>query len=176
MRRGLILTAVLASLTLLAVADTAQAQGRIRARWRDRGNYSPYSEPTYFGATAPSSASTPDARETQSFYSGPDSSANVLRFRVIVPNPKAQLWIDDQPTRQLGIERDFISPPVEPNNNYSYTIRATWMDSGREIKQEKKITIKPGPVSIIRLVEGKEAIPARPRPGTAPNSDSSEEP
>jgi uncharacterized protein (TIGR03000 family) len=71
-----------------------------------------------------------------------DSKARLL---VIVP-PDARVFVDDQPTRQMGFERLFISPPLE-QGTYTYTVRVTWMQNGREMSREKKVKVQPDQLS-----------------------------
>ena len=56
----------------------------------------------------------------------PSPRQRPIKLRVLLPTADAQLVVDDMPTRQTGVTRNFISPPMDPNQAYSYTIKATW--------------------------------------------------
>jgi len=89
----------------------------------------------------------------QSFYSGPSVSANQVLIRIVVPAPDARVWIEGQPTQQSGLERFFLSPTLEPGN-YTYTIRSTWMENGREVNRQKQVSVRPGQEFVVRFNEG----------------------
>ena len=38
----------------------------------------------------------------------------------------------------------FVSPPLEKGQRYHYTIRASWMENGKEVSREKKVDVEPG--------------------------------
>jgi len=111
----------------------------------------PYYNSIEYGVPVESSAAAPSIGSSQSFYSGPAADGNILRFHVVVPKPDAQLWIEDALTKQVGRERDFISPPVEADKNYVYTFRAKWSDNGREITRDKQVKVRVGQPAEIRF-------------------------
>jgi uncharacterized protein (TIGR03000 family) len=82
----------------------------------------------------------------QSMYSPANADA---RIRVNVPDSNAQVFFDDSPTRQTGMERLFTSPPLDPSKSYTYTIRATWMDNGKEVTRTKDVKVQSGRTSIV---------------------------
>jgi uncharacterized protein (TIGR03000 family) len=43
-----------------------------------------------------------------------------------------------------GTERVYSSPPLEPGKDFVYTIRATWMQDGREVSEEKTLAVTAG--------------------------------
>jgi len=130
-----------------------------------------YSSPNYY-STPGYTVDSPYAQSyvpstTQSFYSGPTQTANLQRvsIRVLVPAPDAQVWVQNQlmPTPQ-GMERYFESQPVESGYNYTYTVKARWMEEGRDIERERQIAVEPGQTATVdfrNLVGEKIAAPAR---------------
>src|SRR5262249_46488513 len=99
---------------------------------------------TYAYTTPPST--------TQSFYTPPanyatapdTSSGNEVTVDVKVPDPNAEVWFDGSATRQRGTSRTFYSPPVDPNQTYTYDIRARWTENGREQNQTKTVRVRAG--------------------------------
>ncbi len=83
----------------------------------------------------------------QSMYS--PASTGDARIRVNVPDANAQVFFDDSPTRQNGMERFFYSPPLDPAKTYSYTIRATWMENGKEVSRTKDVKVQSGRTSVV---------------------------
>jgi len=64
-----------------------------------------YSAPTYYGTTGYAGDTfASDTRNSgyQSFYRGPEQLGNQAQVRVTVPDPNAQVWIDNTPTQQRG--------------------------------------------------------------------------
>lgn len=90
-----------------------------------------YQEPYYSGQV------------TQSFYGGPQSSTAVT-LRVEVPTPDAQVWFGDTATSQQGTTRVFQSPPLDPNKNYQYTLKARWMENGKMVTRERQVNVQAG--------------------------------
>src|SRR5262249_19013297 len=80
----------------------------------------------------------------QSSYYTSNAGNNQVLLHVTVPRPDDRVWVEDQLTQSSGNERMFISPPLEPGSSYTYTVRATWMENGREVSQERKIPVTPG--------------------------------
>lgn len=63
-------------------------------------------------------------------------------IRVIVPDPSARVWFDGNPTRQTGTDRLFHSAPLATTGTYH--IKATWLEDGRPVTQERDVAVSPG--------------------------------
>ncbi len=83
-----------------------------------------------------------------------DDTASI---RVLVPRPDAQVWFDDTLMKQKGAERLYSSPPLEPGGNYSYKIRATWTENGREVTRERTVPLTRGEEVVVDFTD--EPIP-----------------
>jgi len=153
----------LGSLGLLLLAGPTWAQSP-EGSSTPRGPYSypgPYlsyygDDPSYVqnsgGSNPGAMPYVDDARGSgyQSFYGRPGANRNEALVRVQVPSPDARVWIQDMLSRQRGYERVFISPPLEPGGKYTYTLRASWMENGREVSREKKVSVSPGqPATVV---------------------------
>jgi len=90
------------------------------------------------------SAQSPGSRGYQSFYAGPSLDRDKILLRINVPIPDAKVWIENQPTQQMGLNRLFISPPLDPQKEYTYSVRASWMQNGQEVTQEKTLSARTG--------------------------------
>jgi uncharacterized protein (TIGR03000 family) len=75
---------------------------------------------------------TPPATEPQS-----------VNVKVIVP-ADAQVWFENRATTQQGMERLFQSPPLEPNQDFTYTIKARWMENGQAVTRERQVHVQAG--------------------------------
>jgi uncharacterized protein (TIGR03000 family) len=157
----------LALLAALVVADSAQAQPWRRWGLWDGGYvydgvsyyggpiYGSYYGP-YFGRTYLDGRlvySYPETIYTDEIvYSTPAFAASVAHsprsiqvlLNVNVPDPTARVWIENQLMSLGGTQREFLSPPLEPGQDYTYTIRASWMDNGREVSQVRSFNVRGG--------------------------------
>jgi uncharacterized protein (TIGR03000 family) len=114
--------------------------------------YSYYSYPSYWSYPSyysyPAYTVVPQTTGYQSFYYAPEAAANQqqdrrVRVEVLAPQD-AEVWFDNFKTQQTGTTRLFQSPPVEPNYDYTYDIRAKWMDNGRPVERTRKVTARAG--------------------------------
>jgi uncharacterized protein (TIGR03000 family) len=62
---------------------------------------------------------------------------------VKMPEGDAQLWVNDQPTKQKGLERVFVTPPLEPGT-YKYQLRASWVANKTPVRVARTVTFQPG--------------------------------
>jgi uncharacterized protein (TIGR03000 family) len=127
---------VFASLALLGLALTA-GQSFAEQGWplnpENRGGG--YSSPRYYQRAVPSYPVYPPQ------VAAPDVTSTQIRIQVPV---LAKVWFNNQPTSQTAAVREFISPPLIPGQEYSYTVRATWHEGNREIERERVVTFTAG--------------------------------
>jgi uncharacterized protein (TIGR03000 family) len=64
----------------------------------------------------------------------------------------AQIWFEGEPTVQKGDLRLFTSPPLAPGKGYTYTVRVSWIESGRRVNQTGLVPVRAGEVHCIDLV------------------------
>jgi uncharacterized protein (TIGR03000 family) len=69
-----------------------------------------------------------------------DTSARVT---VTVP-AGARVWFDGSATTSTGSVREFESPPLKPGKRYTYAIKASWKDNGREVTQTQQVEVTAG--------------------------------
>jgi uncharacterized protein (TIGR03000 family) len=96
-----------------------------------------------YNVTGMASAGAPQTQTYQSFYS-PPSSNDRLSLRILVPAADARVWVDNTLTDRQGTDRSFVSPQLTPGQQYSYTVRASWMENGREVTRQKVLSFTPG--------------------------------
>jgi uncharacterized protein (TIGR03000 family) len=120
--------------------------------------YSYSSEPYRLGSITPAAwdvtnpqYSSEDRRRMtyRSTYSPPEVGTNEANIRVIVPSGNARVFFDDSKTEQTGMERLFASPPLEPNKEYTYTVRAEWTENGKEMNKAQDVKVKAGRTSMV---------------------------
>jgi len=75
-----------------------------------------------------------------------DNKAPADKAIIVVKLPdNAKLTIDGDATKATGPERRFVTPSLK-DGTYSYTFAATWLESGKKQKQEKKVSFRAGQV------------------------------
>jgi uncharacterized protein (TIGR03000 family) len=112
------------------------------------------SAPMYYTPPIPyaeSSRVTVGSPTYRSYYSGPRANANQARLRIQLPDANARLWIEGQAMSQTGLERSFSSPPLELGRHYVYTMRASWIEGGREVSREQTVEVQPGQERLVRF-------------------------
>lgn len=70
-------------------------------------------------------------------------------FEVSAP-AGAEIWIDNT---NMGASRSFILPrQITPaDGSFNYTLKATWMENGRQVTKTKPITVRPNQKQVIDL-------------------------
>jgi uncharacterized protein (TIGR03000 family) len=115
------------------------------------GNYSyepaVYAAPTYTYAS--DAGVTVDVAgvhvgTTRQSYFAPDEPSTIAKIHVLVPDPNARVSFDDTVTQQMGTDRIFISPPLDPAKTYIYSVKATWMDNGKEVTRTQDVKVQAG--------------------------------
>lgn len=101
-----------------------------------------YGSPGYYYSDPVVQGPPTDIR--QSFYSDPKVSVQAATVRVLVPIADAQVWFNGAATTQQGMQRVFSSPPLDQGYQYTYTIKARWMENGRMVDRERQVNVQSG--------------------------------
>jgi uncharacterized protein (TIGR03000 family) len=133
------------------------------------GYYSGYGYPGYYGYSypgyyyAPSYAAAPPyvvasapVYTRPSFYYA-DPAANLStprvldsgRLQIFLPDANAQVWIEGQRTQTTGANRVYQSPTLTRGKPYTYTVKATWMQDGKEVTDERTVPISADSTAVI---------------------------
>jgi uncharacterized protein (TIGR03000 family) len=145
LRRGHWIAAVFAVVVVMLAADASQARERRLLGRRGRGNT--YDNSSYYAPagyyTGPSDMQFDD--RVAGYYTPPGSSTREMPvfIDVLIP-PRAEITFEDEKTKQTGSRRLFISPPVKPGQNYTYHIKAKWMENGREVTRTRTVPVHAG--------------------------------
>jgi uncharacterized protein (TIGR03000 family) len=54
----------------------------------------------------------------------------------------AQVWFDDDKTKQTGEFRHFYTGELTPGKEYAYTVRIRWMKDGKAMERTRKVTVR----------------------------------
>jgi uncharacterized protein (TIGR03000 family) len=67
-----------------------------------------------------------------------------VNLAIRLPSPDAKLWIEGQEMNLTGVERPFISPPLEAGKDYTYSLRAQWNEGGKVMDQTRSVPVHAG--------------------------------
>jgi uncharacterized protein (TIGR03000 family) len=67
----------------------------------------------------------------------------------------ARIWFEDQPTQQSGTLRQFLSPPLTPGKNHTYTVRVQWYEDGQWVNQVHSFPVHAGGIHCIDVIPTK---------------------
>ncbi len=82
---------------------------------------------------------------TGSVQAQPAAQAHTVTLKVQAPQANAKLIIEGMPTQQTGLSRTFVSPALEPNRSYSYTLIASWEPNNyTTITRTREVIVKAG--------------------------------
>ncbi|MCI0378044.1 MAG: TIGR03000 domain-containing protein [Gemmataceae bacterium] len=71
-------------------------------------------------------------------------AGNYCRVLVRLPDPDAEVWLEGNKTNSRGMTRVYETPELEPGSSYSYTIRASWVQNGRPVTEERRVSLTAG--------------------------------
>ncbi len=71
------------------------------------------------------------------------STEAVASLRVTVP-AGAELWFDGTKTKQVGAVRDFQTPLLPTNRNFTYQLRIRWQEDGQMREQKRTVHVEGG--------------------------------
>jgi uncharacterized protein (TIGR03000 family) len=73
----------------------------------------------------------------------PPPAEGTARLTIVLP-PDAELYFDGTPTTKIGSERTFVTPLLDGDKTYYYSLRARWTQDGRPVEQSRRVTVKAG--------------------------------
>ena len=99
--------------------------------------------------------------------------SNAALVNVRLPDANAEVWVEGQQTRQRGTWREYISPPLNPDRDYVYDIRARWTENGKEVERTRTVPVQANGVATVdftapetkRRVDELDRGRTSPRPG-----------
>jgi uncharacterized protein (TIGR03000 family) len=76
---------------------------------------------------------------------GPGGTAGQsAHIRVLLPTAEALVLFDSHATKQKGTDREFETPPLPGGREATYTVTASWVENGRRVSRERRVTVRPG--------------------------------
>jgi uncharacterized protein (TIGR03000 family) len=170
-------SALAAALVFLSAATAAAQPGPGGGFYQGRYYPSRYGySGTPYGFRDPTANADFDLYGAPGFYQSPSmflyAHPEVVRYGhgvggatvdVRVP-ANAEVWFDDEPTRQRGEWRRFVAPPMTPGKEFHYDVRARWTEGDRVVDQTRVVGVRSGGVSEVDFTQPEKA----PAPKDAP--------
>jgi uncharacterized protein (TIGR03000 family) len=114
----------------------------------------PYYPPRRSSAPTTGSSSSSQSDSYYSYGAAPAAEgANTARVNVRLPDPGARVWVEGQLTQQRGERRQFVSPPLDPDGNYRYEVRARWTENGRDVESTRTVAVRANGVATVDFTE-----------------------
>lgn len=132
------------------------------------GYSAPRSSYYFFGPYSPSALRemTPDARQAVFAANTPVPTARptTVKLRVLLPTQDAAVWIENQPTRRRGLVREYISPPLQPRQEYKYHVKAAWTTDGVQKEVTRVVPVEPGQQVVVDFNQPRQKTTPAARP------------
>jgi len=109
----------------------------------------------------PGAAALPDESALDDEAVPADQAAEV---EVVLPDPQAAVWFDDQEMSQRGLTRRFSTPPLPQGHVYRYAVTARWEQDGRQVTSRRVIEVRAGGVTVVDFRPGAAADSRNARP------------
>jgi uncharacterized protein (TIGR03000 family) len=71
------------------------------------------------------------------------------KVHIIAPADDAEVMLDDFQTAGSGRERTFHTPVLEAGYRYGYSVTATWVHNGEQLREVRTVDVFPGRVSLV---------------------------
>lgn len=130
------------------------------------GNYGYGYSPEYYDSgsyvypdtqyVVPQTSYYPADTYTQGAAQQQQSDPNAAGIVVRVPDPNAEVWFDTYKTQQRGTVRQFSTESLDPNQNYTYHLRARWMQNGQQMEQTRDVSVRPGQNVTVDFTSGNQ--------------------
>ncbi len=102
------------------------------------------SQPVLVTPEAPPPGGSVVSRDLPSSASPASAQADAAAHITVTAPLGARVWFDGTPATSKELVRQFVSPPLKPGHRYTYDIKASWNDNGREVTQTQKVTVTAG--------------------------------
>jgi uncharacterized protein (TIGR03000 family) len=74
---------------------------------------------------------------------------------VRVPTASAELWFDGVRMQQSGLDRSFVTPPLQPGSAYTFELRVSWLDAaGKQQTRTRRVDVRAGEQQSVDFLSG----------------------
>jgi uncharacterized protein (TIGR03000 family) len=79
-------------------------------------------------------------------------------IQVALPHPQAKVVIDGNLTTSTGSKRLYTTPQLKSGATYDYLFHVTWLHDGRQVTQERTVTVIPGQTTEVIFTSPADSI------------------
>jgi uncharacterized protein (TIGR03000 family) len=76
----------------------------------------------------------------------------------------AEVWFGQRKTRQAGVLREFVSPELTPGAEYTYEVRARWLEGGNEVVRARQLAVSAGAWTTVDFTRPAAELVEPPKP------------
>ena len=95
---------------------------------------------------------------------GQPAAAESPAFLVVRLPADASLMVEDYQTKATGDVRRFQSPPLAPGRQFTYTLKATWKEDGKEKTVTRDVKVRAGQEVTVDLTQPGRQLARRDAP------------
>lgn len=89
------------------------------------------------------------------------SSQDPNKAHILLRVPSnAQVTFEGQATTSQGTVRAYASPPIDPNKDFTYHVKAQWTQDGRPVTQERQVRVHAGRQARVDFMQAQGRQPA----------------
>ncbi|HEX3598582.1 MAG TPA: TIGR03000 domain-containing protein [Lacipirellulaceae bacterium] len=82
---------------------------------------------------------------------------DIARLEVRLPDPQATIWVEGKEIASNGTMRHFNSPPLDPNRQFTYNIKASWNDNGKVVTDERRVKVQANGLAVVDFTQRNQA-------------------
>ena len=135
--------------------------------WSTGGYYGEGMQGDYYSSTP--GTTQPSGTMAQGTMGQGGSMDGQVLINVRVP-PNAEVWFDEQKTSQTGPMRTFITPPLNPDHDFVYHIRARWTENGRQVEKTRRVDVHAGDRHFVNFMGRQQEGTSSGQYGTEPGT------
>ncbi len=90
---------------------------------------------------------------------GNRSAGDTARIEIRLPDPQASIWVEGQSIASSGEVRQFNSPQLDPSRQFSYDVKAAWIENGKLMTDERRVKVRANAQSVIDFTKPGQTAP-----------------
>ncbi len=79
----------------------------------------------------------------------PADTGTAASVKVVLPTADAELWFNGQYIDETGADRNFATPPLDPEMDYRYQVIARWTQNGKQVVDRRSVYVRAGGAVVI---------------------------
>ncbi len=84
-------------------------------------------------------------------------AADTAHLEVRLPDPQASIWVEGRSIASDGTVRQFDSPQLDPSRQFTYDVKAAWIDNGKLVTDERRVKVRANAASLVDFTRAADA-------------------